>query len=274
MVFSTEGASQGGEKRPLEDLCAMRGVNRETIERMINALRKADECFRVRNLSLYTNALTHRSSLKEFHAPRGSNERLELMGDSVINLVVTDLLYRMFPKEDEGFLTRVRTKLVRGESLCGWARLHRMDELIMMNSKALEQGWYNNPKKLEDTFEAIVGAMYLDMGMNACKSFIENIVDKHVDFETVVQDDNYKDRLTRKMQCVHSDMVANNMNRTQYGEDIMPVYSVVGTSGNDHQKIFHVQVAIEGNVLGHGSAPQKRQAEQLAAQEALGKIGF
>lgn len=262
------------DKRPLDDLCEARGVTRTTIEDMINKLRLPHERIRIRNVNHYVNSLTHRSALKEYVSAKGSNERLELIGDSVINLIVTDLLYRMYPREDEGFLTRVRTKLVRGKSLCEWAKVHEMDKLLLMNSKALDQSWNTNTKKLEDTFEAVVGALYVDMGIGACRSFLENIIEKTTNFDEAIQDDNYKDMLMRKMQTVHSEMVAANMQCSQYGVDIMPQYTVVDTSGEDHRKVFHVQVAIEGKVLGYGSAMQKRQAEQMAAKEALGAIGY
>lgn len=261
------------EKRPLSELCVERGVNRKSMENVLNKFQNGTERIRIRNLDHYVNALTHRSALKEFVTPKGSNERLELLGDSVINLVVTDLLYTKYPNEDEGFLTRVRTKLVRGSSLCKWAHEHGIESLMLMNSKALEQNWCANAKKLEDTFEAIVGALFIDIGMPACKMFLLPIIEKLVDFDEAVKDNNYKDILMRRMQTVHSEMVAANINRTQYGTDIMPHYSVVKTTGEDHQKVFHVAVSVEGTVLGVGHATQKRQAEQIAAKEALIRMG-
>lgn len=262
------------DRRPVEELCRMRGVHRQSIEDMLNSMREESERIRIRNLSHYVNSLTHRSALREFTSVKGSNERLELLGDCVLNLIVTDLLYRMYPREDEGFLTRVRTKLVRGQSLCTWAKLHNMDTMILMNTKALDNSWNTNTKKLEDTFEAVLGALYLDIGMATCRDFVENIIRKTTNFDEIILDDNYKDILMRKMQTIHSDMVANNMHKSQYGTEIMPLYTIVDTSGEDHQKVFHVQVSIEGRVLGSGSANQKRQAEQLAAKQALDLVGY
>lgn len=261
------------ERRALLDLCAERGVTRKSIEKLLNKYQPPDEHIRIRNLDHYINALTHRSTLKEFVCPKGSNERMELLGDSIINFIVTDMLYKRFPHQDEGFLTRVRTKLVRGSSLHDWAVKHNLEELILMNSKALEQNWNTNAKKLEDTFEAIVGALYLDIGMSGCKAFLLRIINDVVDFDEAVKDNNYKDILMRRMQMVHSEMVNSNINKTQYGTDIMPQYSVIDTFGEDHQKIFKVAVSIDGKVLGTGQATQKRQAEQHAAYQALCEMG-
>lgn len=260
------------DKRPLQELCDQRGVTRRSIETLLNLLVPPENAIRIRNIEYYINALTHRSALKEYTARKGSNERLEYMGDAVIQLIVTEILYDKYPEEDEGFLTRVRTKLVRGASLSDWARHHDLGNLILMNSKALEKGWCGNEKILENTFEALVGALYKDIGQTACKTFIHSIIDGLTDFDEAIRDDNYKDILMRRMQLVHSDMVTNGVNKTRYGNEIMPLYTVVDTTGDDHQKTFHVVVSIEGVPYGSGAAKQKRQAEQMAAQEALGKL--
>lgn len=266
-------------KKPLAELCKQRNLSRHTIEQALNFYIAKDlklepeftEPIRIRNIDLFIQAFTHKSTLREYEVPKGHNERLEFLGDSVLSLVVTKFLYDRYPNENEGFLTRVRTKLVRSSSLCQWAKEMGLQDLMLMSSKALEQNWNCNPKKLEDVFEALVGALFLDQNVAACKRLLYPILDAS-NFNDVETDNNYKDRLLRKMQSVHSWAVTNNLNVYQYGEDLLPQYNLVGTNGADHCRTFKISVSVAGITLGFGENLKKRESEQQAAKMALETI--
>jgi ribonuclease-3 len=260
------------EKRDISEMCTQRQVNRQALERMLNTFTPPSaEKIRIRSMDLYISALSHKSVAKEYNSRYGNNERLEFLGDSVINLVVTKYLYNRYPGQAEGFLTRIRTKLVRSSCLASWARELKLNDLLMMSSKALAEGWNNNTKKLEDAFEAILGAMFLDIGIAACKRLLYPLLDK-VDYMDVEEDTNYKDLLLRKMQSVHSYMVAHQANLSQYGNETLPNYVLVATQGLEHSKQFNIAVFVAGIQLGHGSHTRKKDAKQLAARMALDTI--
>jgi ribonuclease-3 len=229
------------------------------------------EPIRIRNLDLYVQALTHKSTVREYDIPKGHNERLEFLGDVVLSMIVTKFLYDKYADENEGFLTRIWTKLVRSSSLCKWALQMGLDSLILMSSKALDQGWNQNPKKLEDVFEALIGALFEDQNIAACKRLLYPILEAS-DFTDVEQDNNYKDCLLRKMQSVHSWVVSQQLNTSQYGQDLLPVYHLVSTAGPDHKKVFMILVSVAGIHLDRGEHIKKRESEQLAAKVALATI--
>jgi ribonuclease-3 len=208
--------------------------------------------FRVRNLSLYQEAFMHKSAVKLFNVR--SNERLEFIGDSVLNLVVARFLFDKYPNENEGFMTKLRTRIVSGKCLSEIAKLMNLDKHIRMNEKAMKQGWNSNPRILEDVFESIIGAIYLDTGIQMATKFILDNVEKHVDFDKLQLDSNFKDILMRYTQANAIDL---------------PVYTIINEVGPNHQKEFVVSVEIQGNLLGNGVAKSKKQAEQLSAYYAL-----
>jgi len=223
----------------MNELCT-----REEIEMIIG--------FRVRNLSLYQEAFIHKSAVKIFNVR--SNERLEFIGDSVLNLVVARFLFDKYPLENEGFMTKLRTRIVSGKCLSEIAKLMNLDKHIRMNEKAMKQGWNTNPRILEDVFESIIGAIYIDTGIQMATKFILDNVGKYVDFDKLQLDSNFKDILMRYTQ-------ANGLE--------LPTYSIIQEVGPNHQKEFVVSVELEKNILGKGIAKSKKQAEQLAAYYAL-----
>lgn len=258
-------------KRDIRELAAERGINRANVEAILNKFRSPDlPPLRISDLDEYITAFTHKSTLKEYKATHGSNERLELMGDSVLSLVVTKYIYDRYPSCDEGFITRIRTKLVCGTALSAWALQLGLQNHIMMNRKAMDQEWYLNPSKLEDTFEAFLGALFVDQGIAACRDFVYPMLDQK-DFDEVEKDCNFKDVLMRHMQAVWSNAIASNdINRAQ--ADFMPQYSVIAACGPDHMRVFHVNVSIGGVFMGTGSDLKKKAAEQEAARQALIRI--
>jgi ribonuclease-3 len=206
---------------------------------------------KVNDLSLYQKAFTHKSAMKKYTLTE-SFETLEFIGDSVLGFVITRYLFDMYRKEDEGFLTKARTKLVRGETLARVATHLNLDRWILMDDKGIRNGWNRNTKVLEDAFEALIGAIYMDLGLIHAKRFILDIFTNPaiIDMNCLLIDDNHKDRLMRLCQ-------SNKWELPQY-----PIVSQI--SG-----VFTVQAFVNGAHMGIGSAKNKKQAEQNAAQETL-----
>ena len=212
---------------------------------------------RIRTLSHYQEALLHKSAVKLYNARR-SNERLEFIGDSVLNLVIAKHLFEKYPEENEGFMTKLRTRIVSGKCLSHVARQMGIQNHIRMNEKAMRQGWNMNSRILEDAFEALIGAIFLDMGVFYAKAFIIDQIETHINHDDLMIDTNYKDMLMRYTQ-----------NR---GIDL-PVYQVCNENGPNHDKRFVVHVYLQGAFVGEGVAKSKKQSEQNAAKCAMHYIG-
>ena len=155
---------------------------------------------KVKNMQLYQRAFTHKSALKRYSGLTGSYETLEFMGDSVLGFIITKHLFDLHEKEQEGFLTKARTKMVRGKTLCEISKVLGLDKLILMDEKGERNGWNTNEHIMEDVFEALVGAIYLDLGMVHAKKFVFAAFDQ---VEVSLMDDNYKDQLMRQCQAAH-----------------------------------------------------------------------
>lgn len=191
-----------------------------------------------------------------------SNERLEYLGDAVFNLIVGDYLFSKYPGKDEGFLTRLRTKIVRDTHCVKFSNLIGIGPFILVGSIVKKDSTGNiNEKLLEDAFEAFLGAVYLDLGYTFAKAFVTNLIDKHVDLSLLHQDDNYKDILMRYTQIKGIDL---------------PEYKVLSQEGPPHKKVFVVQVivTIDGkqHSIGIGTGPSKKDAEQQAAMNTIDNI--
>tara|TARA_B100000768_G_scaffold100954_1_gene93988 strand:- start:13924 stop:14637 length:714 start_codon:yes stop_codon:yes gene_type:complete len=216
-------------------------VDKNTIETLVGT--------KISNLDLYERAFTHKSALKEDETLSGSFETLEFIGDSVLGFVITKFLYDRYEDKQEGFLTKARTKLVRGETLAKIATKMELYKWIMMDEKGMRNEWNHNPKILEDAFEALIGAIYMDMGLLHAKEFILRIYNdpSFVNMDSIMVDDNYKDHLMRYCQ-------SNGLS--------LPVYNV----GHHENGIFYIDVFVDGVCLGRGFAKNKKQAEQNAAK--------
>jgi ribonuclease-3 len=202
---------------------------------------------KIKNLNLYIRALTHKSALKKYEHLTDDYETLEFMGDSVLGFVITKWLFDKYEDQKEGFLTRARTKIVRSETLAGFGKQLGLGSLILMDDKGIRNNWNNNPKILEDCFEALIGAIYLDLGMIHARNFILNIIE-HAHISLV--DDNYKDQIMRYCQALKLPAPEYNVVSLQHG-------------------IFCIQLIMNGMVCGIGEATTKKQAEQHAAYMAL-----
>ena len=213
--------------------------------------------FRIKNLELYRCAFTHKSALKLSVAEK-SYETLEFMGDSVLGFIISKYIFEKYNGEEEGFFTRARTRLVRGKALTHIAKELKLNQYILMDSKGMTKGWVNNPKILEDVFESLVGAIYMDKGMLNTKKFVLDTYTKLNMFsdQVIKADDNYKDALMRA--CQKSKIP-------------LPVYKPVpgppsGSMG------FSLVVEVNGRDIAVGRGNNKRAAEQDAAKEALQKL--
>ncbi|MFO8030241.1 MAG: ribonuclease III [Cyclonatronaceae bacterium] len=208
---------------------------------------------------LYLRALRHRSLVAEQKlAATESYERLEFIGDAVLDLIVSDIIFKKYPQAGEGILTQLRSRLVKGEMLARIGRSIRLMDHIELGDRVKNQGVEESQSVLADAFEAIVGAVYMDHGYATCYDFAVALYRQHVDFEELLTvSDNYKSLLLEMAQA--SKMTA-------------PIYRIVRETGPGHEKVFDVEVLINDKVLGSGSGKNKKKAEQAAARKALNKL--
>lgn len=211
------------------------------------------------NPFLFVRALRHRSALpdKDFNKHE-SYERLEFLGDAVLDLIVSEIIFDQFPKEDEGFLTKLRAKLVKGSALATYARKLNLSSTILVGKRAKGQGIEFSKSALSDVFESLIGAIYIDKGYDDAVFFIKNVFDEYVDLKEVSERlDNHKSRLLEYAQ-------GNGL--------AIPQYRVVEESGPPHNKTFTTEVYINEKPLGKGRGKTKKESEQRAARQAMQQI--
>jgi ribonuclease-3 len=200
-------------------------------------------------------AFVHRSYINEFpQEGTDSNERLEFFGDSVLSYVVAERLYRDNPAIDEGALTEWRGYLVKRDSLAMFARRLGLGEYLLLGHGEETAGGRNRNANLACLFEAVVGAIAIDRGLTAARSFILRALGDEINLRGRPTPIDPKSRLQEVVQA-----------RWQRA----PAYKTVREEGPEHQKLFTVEVHAHGEVLGHGSGPSKQEAERAAAREAL-----
>lgn len=205
---------------------------------------------------LLTEALTHRSYINELKSSDiKHNERLEFIGDAVLELVVTDFLFKKYPEHTEGVLTSYRAALVKTESLAEEARRLKIGEYILMSKGEEQTGGRDRTYILANTVEAIIGALYLSKGYDACKSFIEENICYKID--TIAENRSDIDAKS-KLQEV-----------SQEATKITPIYELSSSAGPDHDKVFKMKVIIGEHEFGSGEGRSKQEAQQRAAEEAL-----
>ena len=206
--------------------------------------------------SLLQQALVHRSYLNENSVLQlVSNERLEFLGDAVLGFVVASELYSRFPDFSEGELTKLRSALVRGETLSRIALSLQLGDYLYLGRGEEESGGRSRSRNLSCTLEAVIGAVFLDQGLDVAKGFILKLLDSELD--GVVEDKfaaDYKSRLQQVIQSEHK---------------ITPVYRTIEEMGPDHAKLFTVEVLAGDTILGQGCGRSKRAAEMDAARHAL-----
>ncbi len=206
------------------------------------------------NIDLLKQALTHRS------ANKNHNERLEFLGDSILNFVIADALYQLKSDLREGDLSRLRASLVCGTSLAELAAEIGLGDYLTLGSGELTSGGFRRLSILEDAFEAMLGAYYLDQGFDACKQFIHALFkNKLANLPSLNTLKDPKTRLQEYLQSKRMDL---------------PVYNVVKTSGKAHDQRFTVRCEVQAfgiDLLAESKS--RRKAEQMAAEQALAKIG-
>lgn len=209
------------------------------------------------NSALLEEALTHRSALNEI--AHQSNERLEFLGDAVLELATTIFLYQKYPEANEGLLTSYRASLVRRVMLAEVATTLGLGERLIMSKGEEAMGGRKNPALLENAFEALVGALYQDQGFAPVYEFLESNLFVHVD-EVIANN------LHRDFKSTLQELIQSQSRPT-------PHYHTVKESGPDHDKTFTVEVKVEDETLGSGEGKSKQEASQMAAKSALEKIG-
>lgn len=210
----------------------------------------------IKNNDLYLLALTHPSCNSENNTKHQDYEKLEFVGDSVVGFVSADLIYKHHPEMDQGLMSKLRSYLVRSKSLANYSRKYNFHEYIRIGHSISRDQLYHSDKILEDVFEALIGALYLDQGIEVAyrvieEIFIEDIINTGID-ELV----DSKTRLQEEIQ-------------SEYREAVK--YVLIGESGPAHDRTFEVEVLFNGLVLGRGSGKSKKAAEEAAAKDALSK---
>ena len=212
-----------------------------------------------KDYSLLVRALTHRSYLNE-HPDEvlEDNERLEFLGDAVLDFIVGAYLYHRYPEVDEGELTSLRAALVRAKTLADFARELEIGRFLLLGYGEAENGGRERTPLLCASFEAVIGAAYLDQGLLAVQPLVEKLIGP---------------ALAEIMaESLHKDAKSEFQVWAQAKYNITPHYEVSGTSGPDHAKEFTVQVLLDDAVWGEGTGRSKQRAAQAAAKVAMDKV--
>ena len=213
--------------------------------------------YKFHNISLLQNALTHSSYANErWHNSLLSNERLEFLGDSVLGMLVADFLYSTFPDRPEGELTRMRADMVCEHTLALVANRIHLGQHLQLGHGEERLGGRSRESILADATESVIAACFLDGGLEAAAQFVKRFIlvevpvsrPHNMDYKTALQE-----------------LVQQKKNQTL-------TYTLVGQSGPDHDKVFDVQVSLNGETVGSGSGSSKKRAEQMAAKSAMEKL--
>jgi len=211
-----------------------------------------------KDASLLENAVTHSSYANESKRTIQSNERLEFLGDAVLSIVVSDYLYEHYANMPEGELTKLRAKLVCEKSLAHFATLLGLDEHLLLGKGEENTGGRSRPSIKADAFEALIASLYLDDGLDLARAFIMRFILPELEH---VGDLAFRDYKTQLQEIV------------QQNKEELLSYVLVKESGPDHDKRFQVEVHLNSNIIGVGVGRSKKEAEQLAAKEALELMG-
>ena len=209
--------------------------------------------YKFKNINLLKNALTHTSYAYEHNIP--SNEKLEFLGDSILEFVSSEYMYNKYTKLKEGEMTKVRATVVCEKSLYKVATLHDFSDFLYLGKSEVMTGGNKRPAILADSVEAVIAAIYIDGGLEQAKKFIiENLKDeiekatKHVgekDYKTVLQEE------------------------LQKNGDVKIEYKIIKETGPDHNKTFEAEVCLNGKILATGKGKSKKEAEMQAAKKSL-----
>ena len=230
-------------------------MTRKDIEQIIG--------FRPKKIDIFRQAFVHKSILRIIKLlPKDSvpdymyesNERLEFVGDAVLSNITAFYLYNKFPDKDEGFLTKKRSKLVDTKALSNYARKKDLGKHMLMSRHLVQMDGKNREKMLENVMEALIGAIYIDLGIEHVTTFVHNLFDNLTDWNEVLRDTNFKDQILRYCQTNALEL---------------PTYEINKTDGPPHDRTFEMKIVVGGKVLGIGSGKKKGDAEQKAAHQSL-----
>jgi ribonuclease III len=214
--------------------------------------------FTFKNQELMHSAFYHRSYLNEARHIKESNERLEFLGDAILSTLTSVFLYTTYPEYPEGTLTNIRSSLVNTKSLADAARSLHLGDLLFLSKGEEESGGRNNQSLLADSFEALLGAIFLENGLDEVRKFLNNaLFPKTIE---IIKTKSYIDFKSYLQEII------------QDKTKISPVYNVTKSEGPDHDKTFWIDVKAGDTVLGSGMGKSKQLAEQAAARSALEKI--
>jgi len=214
-----------------------------------------------KNKDLLENAFIHRSYLNENQSWKlGSNERLEFLGDAVLEFVTSKYLYKTYDKEPEGILTAYRSSLVKTKTLAALAKELEFGKKLKLSKGEDDSGGRESEYLLADTFEAFIGALYLDQGIPACQKFLKKTLFPKI--EKIIATEAYKDYKSTLQEIA------------QEKQNFTPLYKVLDEQGPDHHKTFKIGVIIRGKQEGIGEGSSKQRAEVEAARDALENLGW
>lgn len=215
--------------------------------------------YNFKNPELLHEALSHSSYANENRKNKNSNERLEFLGDSVLSIVVAQYLFENYRDLPEGELTKLRAYLVCEKTLFSFAQKINLGEFLLLGKGEENSGGRERPSILADAFEAVIAAIYLDGGLEAARKHILSFIPQNLDVNKKLTFNDYKTMLQEIIQQNPDEKVE---------------YVLTEQSGPDHNKIFVVDVMLNSNVIGKGQGRSKKQAEQMAAKEALELMGY
>jgi ribonuclease-3 len=210
------------------------------------------------NLSLLTRALTHRSYVNENPDSLEDNERLEFLGDAVLDFIVGAWVYHRFPEMPEGELTKMRSAIVRNDQLAIFARQLNLGGALLLGRGEHASGGADRDGLLGSAFEALIGALYLDAGIAAVDAFVRPLLEEAKGFIL----DEIHDPKSRLQEWAQAEKLGT------------PQYVTISSSGPDHAKMFEVEVRIQGLTYGRGHGSSKNIAARIAAQTALEALGI
>ena len=209
--------------------------------------------------SLLKQAFVHRSHLNEAREIKNSNERLEFLGDAVLSFLTSQYLYETYPDYPEGILTNIRSSLVKTSTLSEIAKSLRLGDLLFLSHGEEASGGRTNQSLLADVFEALLGAIFLDQGIDTCKKYLSTYLFPRTG--EIIANKAYVDYKSYLQEII------------QQESRVSPTYTVVKSEGPDHARIFWVEAHAGSTTLGMGSGKSKQEAEQAAALAALEKLG-
>lgn len=211
--------------------------------------------YKFRNSLLLAEALTHPSLAYESHKPHFDNQRLEFLGDAVLQLIVTDELFKRFPDFTEGKLTKLRSRVVSRTALARFAMAIHLGEYVLLGKGEEATGGRRRLSTLADAFESLIGAVYLDAGQGPARELILRLFEAEIgDMVSSPEERNPKGELQECLQAI---------------EPVAPIYQIISESGPDHRRVFQSEVSWRAKILATGKGKSKKEAEARAAAEAL-----